>query len=68
MNNQRKNSKKERTRSGTDTNVFSTSRKATIGRTTFLLERHFNGSSSLEKVIYGMVKNEAVRDRKSPKF
>jgi len=65
MNYEWKDKKKEPVRGGRDTTIFDIDRQVKIGRTTFLVKRHFNGSKSLEEAIYQTVKNETVRERKS---
>ena len=42
-------------------NVFYTFGEKTIGRSTYLIERHFTGNRSIQEAIYTAVENEAKR-------
>ena len=42
-------------------NIFGTSNKVTIGRSVYLVERHFTGNRDFRQVVFTAVENEAKR-------
>jgi hypothetical protein len=41
--------------------VFDVSSKATLGRSVYLIERHFTGTRDFRQAVYSAVENEAKR-------
>jgi len=44
-----------------DKNVFSSSDKVKIGKSIYIIKRHFSGKRDLREAIYAAIKNEAFR-------
>ena len=49
------------------TKVFRTSNKTTVGRSVYLVERHFTGQRDFQQAIYSAVENEAKRENYAEK-